>query len=180
MIRHTPEMPSIQAPPARGTIVIPRDQAVFWLDREGRWCNAHGPFGVKRISDYFHRAIRRDRGGYYVMQQRGGIREKVYFRCEDTALFALRVTRSEPLRLVLNTGREVALRPRCLQISGDRLYMRLGTQRVKFSQNALVSIATRLEEHHGSLVLRHAGRRWRVALLDLQPGNGSAAELVPG
>ena len=60
-------------------VVIPRENAVFWMDAEGRWCNRHGRFAHKRIIDYFNRSIGRDAMGYFVTQVRGDIREKVYF-----------------------------------------------------------------------------------------------------
>ena len=63
----------------RSEIVIPKDKAVFWLDKNGRWHNVHGEFEHKRIINYFHSAIKKDKQGYYLFQERGKFREKVYF-----------------------------------------------------------------------------------------------------
>ena len=70
-------------------IVISKEDAIFWLDKNGRWHNAHGEFQHKKIIDYFHSSIQKDEKGYYLFQERGNLREKVYFHYEDTALFAV-------------------------------------------------------------------------------------------
>ncbi|MDJ0803659.1 MAG: MFS transporter permease, partial [Desulfobacterales bacterium] len=72
-------------------IVIPKDQAVFWLDRHGFWRNRHGRFERPRIIAKFHAAIGRDAQGYYLSQTNGDVREKIYFPYEDTALFVFDV-----------------------------------------------------------------------------------------
>jgi hypothetical protein len=73
----------------RTEIIIPKERAIFWLDKNGRWHNAHGEFEHKKIIDYFHSSIKRDENGYYLFQKRGDVQEKVYFHYEDTALFAV-------------------------------------------------------------------------------------------
>ena len=95
----------------RVEIVIPREKAVFWLDRNGRWRNHDGLFRNPRIIEHFHSAIRRDDGGYYLSQEREGVREKVYFPYEDTALFVVDVKTVEPAELILNTRRRLPLDP---------------------------------------------------------------------
>ncbi len=127
-------------------IVIPEDQAVFWLDSRGRWRNASGVFRNPRIIDYFHKCIRRDEHGYHLRQERDGVVEKVYFRCEDTALFVREVILAETARLVLNTRRELALEPERLFIDNDQLYLETASgERVKFTERALMTLADAIE-----------------------------------
>ena len=75
----------------RSEFVISKDKAVFWLDKNGRWHNAHGKFQHQKIINYFHSAIKKDAKGYYLFQDRGDFREKVYFHYEDTPLFVVRI-----------------------------------------------------------------------------------------
>lgn len=121
--------------------VIPKDQAVFWLDRHGRWHNQHGPFEHDKIIAYFNSAIKRDAKGYYLYQKTQYGAEKVYFSYEDCVLFAIDILMDEPITLVLNTGRRVRLRPQRMFVKDDDLYMNLGEDRIKFSQRCLVKIS---------------------------------------
>jgi len=50
-------------------IVIPKENAVFWMDGNGDWRNEHGRFRKKKIIDYFNAAIHKDENGYYVCQE---------------------------------------------------------------------------------------------------------------
>ena len=47
-------------------IVISKEDAIFWLDENGRWHNAHGEFQHKKIIDYFHSSIKKDKKGYQI------------------------------------------------------------------------------------------------------------------
>ncbi|MCU0564887.1 MAG: MFS transporter permease, partial [Desulfobacterales bacterium] len=84
---------------SRPEVVIPAENAVFRLDARGRWCNRHGVFRNRRISEHFHAAIRRDAGGYHLHQELPDRVEKVYFPYEDTALFVVQVALGEPVAL---------------------------------------------------------------------------------
>ena len=143
-------------------IVIPREKAVFRLDRNGRWRNASGPFRNRRIIDYFNAAIRRDEGGYYVSQQRDHIFEKVYFPYEDTALFVVDVDLAADIRLRLNTRREVALEPADLFVAGDSLYATLDGERIKFSERAMLKLAEVMEFTENGYFIRVSGRSHRI------------------
>jgi hypothetical protein len=143
-------------------IVIRREEAVFRLDRRGRWCNAHGVFRNRKISDYFHSAIRRDEGGYFVCQERDHITEKVYFPYEDTALFVFDVILAEHASLVLNTKEAIALAPEDLFIANDCLYVRRGGERIKFSERALMKLADALEFVDDAYFLRLAAGRFLI------------------
>jgi len=150
-------------------IVIPREEAVFRLDRQGYWRNAGGRFKKKKIIDHFHRAIDRDENGYFLLQDKGGVWEKVYFPYEDTALFVFDVQahnagdQTETIRLTLNTGRQMDLAPDQLYIHRDNLYMMLGDERVKLAERAMIKIAKRLkEDDQGWLCLAVGNRTYPI------------------
>ena len=143
-------------------IVVPREKAVFRLDGRGRWCNAHGVFRNRRISEYFHSAIRRDEGGYFVCQEHGDHVEKVYFPYEDTALFVVDVDLAADIRLRLNTRREVALEPADLFVAGDSLYATIDGERIKFSERALQKLAVVMEFTENGYFIRVSGRSHRI------------------
>ena len=143
-------------------IVIPREKAVFWLDKNGRWQNAHGEFQHKKIINYFHSAIQKDQKGYYLFQERGNVREKVYFHYEDTALFAVDLIEDTDTTLVLNTGKQIRLKPKCLFIKDDSLYMRLGAETVKFSEQGLLRISDLLVYEDNSYLIRVKNRKYKI------------------
>ena len=146
--------------------VIPKEDAVFCLDKNGCWRNTYGKFEHAKIIDYFHSCIKRDKGGYYLSQLNGNYREKVYFPYEDQALFVFDVIRQDDITLVLNTGRHVALRPENLFIKDDNLYMHLGDETIKFAEKALVRIAPVLEDEKGRLYIRLHGKRYKITVKD--------------
>ena len=143
-------------------IVIPREKAVFWLDKNGRWQNAHGEFQHKKIINYFHSAIQKDQKGYYLFQERGDVREKVYFHYEDTALFAVDLIEDIDITLILNTGKRTRLRPKCLFIKNDSLYMRMGDETVKFSERGLLKISDCLLYEDNSYLIEVKNRKYKI------------------
>ncbi len=142
--------------------IIPKEDAVFWMDGEGRWSNAHGPFESPKISSYFHSCIHKDADGFFLQQEREGTLEKVYFRVADTALFVFRVTIDASVTLILNTGRVMPLEPAALCICNDRLYVRDGGERIKFTVSAAMKVAPYLEEEDGGVVFHFGGVRTPV------------------
>ena len=148
----------------KNEIVIAREKAVFWMDGDGRWHNAHGPFEHKKIIDYFHSAIQRDAGGYFLCQETDDRREKVYFRYADTALFVFDVIDGEHPVLVLNTGKQLPLEPEHLFVENDALYLLNGDERVKFTQRCLMKISDRLEIEDGAYFMQISQKRHRIAL----------------
>jgi len=146
--------------------VIPKENAVFWLDKNGCWRNSNGKFEHAKIIDYFHSCIKRDQGGYYLSQLNGNCREKVYFPYEDQALFVFDVIRQDDITLVLNTNRHVILSPENLFIKNDNLYMRLGDETIKFAEKGLVKIARILEDEQGRLYIRINDRRHKIPVWD--------------
>ncbi|MBW1840458.1 MAG: MFS transporter permease [Deltaproteobacteria bacterium] len=143
-------------------IVIPKEAAVFRLDRNGCWRNKYGKFRRKKIIDFFHSSIKRDGAGYYVTQVRDRIREKVYFEYEDTALFVFDVVPDPDITLVLNTGRRVKLKPKKLLIKGDDLYMNLGEDLVKFVERGLMKISGYLEFDDDTYFIKVGNRRYKI------------------
>ena len=147
-------------------IVINQDQAVFWLDANGCWQNENGKFRHQKIIDYFHSCIKHDRQGYYLYQKNGRHAEKVYFRYEDQALFVFNVIRQDGVTLVLNTKKQIKLKPRKLFIKNDCLYMHMGEEIIKFAEQGLMQIAPLLEEKNGQLFIRIKGRRYAISAMD--------------
>jgi hypothetical protein len=146
----------------RTEIIIPKDRAIFWLDKNGRWHNAHGEFEHKKIIDYFHSSIKRDENGYYLFQKRGDIQEKVYFHYEDTALFAVDLIKDKVIRLILNTKKQIKLKPRNLFIRGDDLYMRMGEETIKFAERGLMKISDLLEYDNDQYFIKMNNRKYKI------------------
>ncbi len=144
-------------------VVIAKEQAVFWLDKNGCWHNQNGKFTHRKIIDYFHACIRRDRDGYHLYQENGNFAEKVYFPYEDQALFVFDVTGDPDVTLILNTRKQIRLKPKNLFTRNDSLYMRMGAETIKFSEQGLLKIARLLEDEKGRLFIRYKGRRYKIA-----------------
>jgi hypothetical protein len=130
-------------------VVVPKENAVFWLDAQGRWHNKHGVFEHQKIIAYFHSAIRKDADGYHLFQEHGGHTvEKVYFRYEDTALFVFDISissDSDKIRLILNTKEEIPLDPSVLFIRNENLYLDHDGHCIKFIDRAMLKLAPRLK-----------------------------------
>ena len=148
------------------TIEIPKDKAVFWLDANGCWHNSDGKFRHKKIIDYFHSSIKRDPKGYHLYQAHENYIEKVYFHYDDQALFVFDVQKKDDTTLVLNTQKRIKLKPRKLFIKNDSLYMQLGDETIKFSEQGLMKIAPSLEEDGDLLFIRSKNRRYRIPTLE--------------
>ena len=146
--------------------VIPKEDAVFWLDKNGCWRNAHGKFEHSKIIDYFHSCIKRDQGGYYLSQANGNYKEKVYFPYEDQALFVFDVIRQDHITLILNTKKQIVLDPENLFIKDDNLYMRMGDETIKFVGHGLMKLSPLLEDDEGRLYIRLKDTRYKITILD--------------
>jgi hypothetical protein len=143
-------------------VIIPKEEAVFWLDSNGSWRNKSGRFRHKKISDYFHAAIQKDAGGFFLFQDRGGITEKVYFPFEDTALFVFEVELNDDALLILNTGEKVLMEPKNLFVENDYLYFSMDGERVKFTERSLVKISHLLDVDNGDYYIRLNGLKYRI------------------
>lgn len=135
-------------------IVIPREDAVFRMDKNGDWYNEHGKFEHPKIIKYFNAAIKKDGNGYYVHQVTDEYEEKVYFPYEDTALFVLDVTLKDDICLTLNTTDTLILDPARLFTRDDNLYLETEDHWIKFSSRALLKISRFVEEKDGHLFFR--------------------------
>jgi len=132
-------------------IIVPKENAVFWMDKNGIWHNEHGKFEHPKIIAYFHKSIRKDDQGYHVYQIRDGCEEKVYFPYEDTALFVVDLKDNQTL--VLNTTDTLPLDPSRLFTRDDNLYIDTPEHCIKFGQRALMKLARLLEEKEDRLFL---------------------------
>jgi hypothetical protein len=143
--------------------VIPKEAAVFFLDQHGFWRHKEqGKFEHRKIISYFHSCIRKDQDGYHLRQRLGDRIEKVYFPYEDTALFVFDVIKGEEIVLVLNTQRKVKLRPRNLFVNDDNLYMTLGEERIRFTENSLVRIWDLLGYEGDEYFITVKGKRHKI------------------
>lgn len=136
---------------------------MFWLDGNGCWHNADGKFRHKKIIDYFHSSIQRDQKGYHLYQAHDHFIEKVYFRYEDTALFVFDVIIDNDILLLLNTKKRIRLEPQKLFIAGDKLYMHMNDEIIKFAEQTLMKIAALLEEDGDGFFIRINSKRYRIA-----------------
>ena len=146
-------------------VVISKEDAVFWMDENGVWHNEHGKFEHPRIIKYFNASIQKDAKGYFVAQSTDLVEEKVYFKFQKTAVFAVNVRQGPgPALLVgLNTGNTVELDPKNLMVEGDSLYLKTDEHLVKFTSNALLKLSGYLKENEdGQLVFSFNGTDWPV------------------
>ena len=143
-------------------VVVPKEKAVFRLDGRGRWQSEEGAFLHRKIIEHFHASIRKDKQGFHLMQKHRDFREKVYFPYEDTALFVFDVVKGENIEVVLNTRKRVKLMPRKLFIRDDELYIRLGEDRAKFTEHALIRLSPFLEFEEEAAFVKVKGRRYRI------------------
>lgn len=142
-------------------IIIPRDKAVFWMDKNGVWHNEHGRFEHPKLIAYFNASIRKDDMGYHVYQLTDEFEEKVYFRHEDTALFVVNINVSKG-SLVLNNGTKLTLCPEQLYTANDALYLDTGEHTIKFTDRALVKLSKMMAEREGQLFLTLNGKTWPI------------------
>jgi hypothetical protein len=140
-------------------IIVPKEKAVFWMDKNGNWHNEHGKFEHPKIIKYFNASIKKDEIGYYVHQVSDAVEERVYFPFEDTALFVvdLRI-RQEDISLVLNTTEVMRFDPEQLFVRDDNLYVHTRDHWIKFSSMALVKMSRFMEEKNGQLFLTVNGK----------------------
>ena len=147
-------------------IIIPKENAVFWMDGNGRWYNEHGPFQHKKLIDYFNSAIGWDSDGFFVSQERGDIHEKVYFPCEETALFAVDAVVESEITLLLNTRQRIRLDPRKLQVKNDQLFMQYQDILIKFTDRCMMRLAEHIEDINGTYYFNFDDNRDMITVMD--------------
>lgn len=142
---------------SKKTIIVPKENAVFWMDKNGAWHNEHGKFEHPKIIRHFNRSIQKDDQGYYLSQITDGVEEKVYFPHEDSVLFVVAICLEDKLKLTLNTSNTICLDPTQLFTRNDNLYLETSEHCIKFSQHALIQLSRQMEEIDGRfcLVLNH-------------------------
>jgi hypothetical protein len=138
-------------------IIIKKEDAVFWMDGNGRWHNQHGEFEHKKVIAYFNQSIGYDADGYFVSQVRGGVAEKVYFPYQETALFAVDILQNEEVKLLLNTRKQVPLNPEKLFVRNDTLFMHFENQLIKFTGRSMIKLSDRLDDTNGQLTIHLNG-----------------------
>lgn len=145
---------------------IPKENAVFWLDKDGFWHNRHGKFEHPRIIAYFHGAIRKDEQGYHLYQQHEQVLEKVYFHYEDTALFVFDIRPDKGFTLILNTRKEAPLVPSALFIRQDNLYVSLESETAKFSERSLLKLSPYLQYDNDRIYLKSDDGPYEIITVD--------------
>jgi len=146
-------------------IVISKDKAVFWLGSNGRWHNIHGEFEHRKIIDFFHSSIRKDKDGYYVTQTTERYKEKVYFRYEDTALFVFNIIKNKDIYLLLNTKKQIKLNPEELFIKNDSLYTKDGEELVKFTEQSMMKISKYMENDNESYFIKIDNKKYEIPVI---------------
>jgi hypothetical protein len=146
--------------------IIQKEDAVFKLDKNGKWHIDGRKFTNPKIVNHFHSMIKKDRDGYFLEQEHAHFIEKVYFPYEDTPLFVFRVMAGEPLILSLNTGETLALAPDNLMIKDDNLYLQHEENMIKFNEDALLSMAEYLDEVKGQYFFDLGGKRQRIRRME--------------
>lgn len=148
--------------PDRKQIIIPKEDAVFWMDKNGFWNNEHGKFEHSKIIKFFNRSIKKDNAGYFVHQVTDAVEEKVYFSYEDTALFVIDVKVGKDILLILNTGQTLEFESGQLSIKDDNLYFQTADHRIKFLSRALIKFSEFMTEKDGQYLFTINGRTYPV------------------
>ena len=140
-------------------MIISKEDALFWLDKNGIWYTKNGKFEHPKIIRHFNASIKKDEMGYHLCQPREGFLEKVYFPYEDTALFVIDIKKEHEheLTLLLTTRETVILDPGQLFTCNDNLYVQTPEHCMKFAQRALVKISAFMEDKGGHLCLNLGG-----------------------
>lgn len=149
---------------SKEVVVIPKSEAIFWLDKKGDWRNESGRFQNSRINSHFHSSIHWDDEDYFLSQEHSQYLEKVYFPYEDTALFVTNVNLDldHPI-LTLNTGEHLSLVPENLFIWNDQLYLHKDKHRIKFKENALLQISRLMSFQNDHVSIEIKGKHYNIA-----------------
>lgn len=135
--------------------IISKEQAVFWMDKDGVWHNEHGKLEHPKIIKYFNQSIGKDSRGYFLSQTINDVEEKVYFSYEETAVFVVDLVKKDAgIELTLNTLDTIALDPEALYIKADALFMETDAHLVKFTQKALTQMSVFLTDSPQGLTFK--------------------------
>jgi len=145
--------------------VIPKEKAVFRLDKNGVWHIDDEKFTNQKIINYFHSLIKKDKDGYFLEQEHRDFIEKVYFPYEETPLFVFRVIkRDDGLILCLNTGKQIKFDPEKLILKNNDLYIRNDEDLIKFNDNAVLSLADYIDDVDDRYVINIDGKRHLIQM----------------
>ncbi len=148
-------------------MIIPKDKAVFRLDKNGVWHIDDEKFTNKKIINYFHSMIKKDKDGYFLEQEHKHFIEKVYFQYEDTPLFVFYIIkRDDGLILRLNTGENIKLEPEKLLIKNDNLYIQNDEDLIKLNADALFSLASYMDDVDDQYVINIDGKRHLIPRME--------------
>lgn len=139
-------------------IIISKEDAVFWMNKNGDWYNEHGKFEHPKIIKYFNASIKKDDKGYHICQKTDELIEKVYFHYEDTALFVSDIKINEDILLILNNTDIIKLDPEQLFSRDDSLYLQTPEHQIKFKDRALLKISKFIDEKEGQLLFKIKGK----------------------
>ena len=87
---------------------------------------------------------------------------KVYFNYEDNALFVFDIIKDKDIILVLNTKKQIRLRPQKLFLKDDDLFMQVGEDRIKFVERGLIKISDLIEYENKQYFIRVKNRRYKI------------------
>lgn len=146
--------------------IIPKEKAVFRLDKNGNWRADDEKFKSQKIINYFHSLIKKDKDGFFLEQEHEHFIEKVYFPYEDTPLFVNRIIERDGLILCTNTSKHIKLDPEKLLIKNDNLYIQSGEDLIKFKENALIALAGYMDDADDQYVIHIDGKRHMIPNLE--------------
>jgi hypothetical protein len=152
----------LSAESSQQEIVVQKERAVFWLDGNGHWHNEGGRIELKKVIHRFNAAIQKDADGYFLTQMNCDRLEKVYFPYEDTALFAIDMTKKAPLTLRLNTGQRLPLYPEKLFVAGESVYTLFNEDWIKFSERSLLKISTMINYEKSPHIFVYQGKEYPI------------------
>ena len=148
-------------------MTIPKEKAIFKLDRNGAWFHGEEKFTNKKIIHYFHSAIKKDKDGFFLGQEHKHYIEKVYFPYEETPLFVFRIIRTnDGLILRLNTGAELKLDPEKLFVRNDHLYLQNDDDLIKFNEHTMLSLAEYMDDEDNQYAIHIDGKKHPIPTVE--------------
>lgn len=148
-------------------MTIPKEKAVFRLDKNGAWHVDDEKFTNQKIINHFHSLIKKDEDGYFLEQEHSNFIEKVYFSYEDTPLIVFRVIKSDDgLILHLNTGERIKLDPEKLLMKNNNLYIRNNEDLIKLNDKAMLILSDYMDDVDGQYVINMNGKRHLIPVMD--------------
>ncbi len=149
--------------------IVDAEKSGILLDERGRWFHHGQPVENAKISEFFHRSIRKDdSGNYYLHNEMGTLKEMVYFQVEDTAYFVHHLAMDQARQKLfasLNTGEAVEIDPKSLtQDSREVMYCKvLQNDRARLTTNALHDLSELVYEEDDGIFLEIEGRKFKLA-----------------